>query len=64
MRGDGAETELSLAWLPVAEWRALLEAEGFAVEALYGWFDRKPVGRWRGLDLGLPARNRPKTATP
>ena len=30
--------------------------EGFAVEGLYGWFDRTPVGRARGLDLGLPAR--------
>jgi SAM-dependent methyltransferase len=45
LRGDGAESELSLAWLAVPEWRALLREEGFAVESLYGWFDRTP---WRG----------------
>jgi SAM-dependent methyltransferase len=45
VRGQGAEAELSLAWLGVPEWRALLEREGFAVEAVYGWFDRTP---WRG----------------
>ncbi len=38
----GAEAELTLAWLPVEEWRALLEEEGFVVEGLYGWFDRTP----------------------
>jgi SAM-dependent methyltransferase len=40
--GDGAEAELSLAWLPIEDWRRLLEEEGFAVEGLYGWFDRTP----------------------
>ena len=28
--------------------------EGFAVEGLYGWFDRTPWRGRRGLDLGLP----------
>jgi SAM-dependent methyltransferase len=45
VRGAGAEAELSLAWLTVPEWRALLPEEGFDVEAVYGWFDRT---RWRG----------------
>jgi SAM-dependent methyltransferase len=45
LRGAEAESEMSLAWLSVAEWRTLLEQEGFAVDALYGWFDRTP---WRG----------------
>jgi SAM-dependent methyltransferase len=40
--GSGAEAELSLAWLPVEQWRALLEEHGFVVEGLYGWFDRTP----------------------
>jgi SAM-dependent methyltransferase len=40
--GDGTEAELSLAWLPVEQWRALLEEHGFVVEGLYGWFDRTP----------------------
>ena len=45
VRGREAHAELSLAWLSVEEWRELLEAEGFAVEGLYGWFDRTP---WNG----------------
>jgi SAM-dependent methyltransferase len=45
VRGEGAEAELSLAWLPVPEWRELLGEEGFAVEGLYGWFDGTP---WAG----------------
>jgi len=45
LRGPGTESEMSLAWLSVPEWRALLGEEGFDVEALYGWFDGK---RWRG----------------
>jgi hypothetical protein len=45
LRSVDAESEMSLAWLSVAEWRMLLHEEGFAVEALYGWFDRSP---WRG----------------
>jgi SAM-dependent methyltransferase len=45
VRGEGAEAELSLAWLTVPEWRELLHDEGFVVDAVYGWFDRTP---WRG----------------
>jgi SAM-dependent methyltransferase len=45
VRGEGMEAELSLAWLTVPEWRALLGEEGFAVDGLYGWFDRTT---WRG----------------
>jgi SAM-dependent methyltransferase len=40
--GDGAEAELSLAWLTIDDWRRLLDDEGFTVEQLYGWFDRTP----------------------
>jgi SAM-dependent methyltransferase len=42
LRSLDAESEMSLAWLSVAEWRTLLTEEGFEVEALYGWFDRRP----------------------
>ena len=42
VRGDAGETTMALAWLPVDEWRALLERAGFEVEACYGWFDRAP----------------------
>ena len=45
VRGDAAEAEMSLSWLSVGEWRALLEETGFEVESLYGWFDRSP---WAG----------------
>jgi SAM-dependent methyltransferase len=42
VRGHGRETTMALAWLSPQEWRALLEAAGFEVEACYGWFDRRP----------------------
>ncbi|MDP9283967.1 MAG: class I SAM-dependent methyltransferase [Actinomycetota bacterium] len=45
VRGAGGEAEMSLAWLSVPEWRALLADEGFELEALYGWFDRS---QWAG----------------
>jgi SAM-dependent methyltransferase len=45
VRGRGAETSLSLAWVSVTEWRVMLDEEGFTVEGLYGWFDRRP---WAG----------------
>jgi len=45
LRTRETETEMSLAWLSVPEWRTLLAGEGFTVDALYGWFDRSP---WRG----------------
>jgi SAM-dependent methyltransferase len=45
VRRDDVEAELSLAWLPVGEWRELLGGEGFVVEELYGWFDGTP---WDG----------------
>ena len=45
VRSDGVESELSLAWVSIPEWRELCEAQGFAVEGLYGWFDETP---WAG----------------
>jgi SAM-dependent methyltransferase len=42
VRGPEGETTMTLAWLSADEWRALLERAGFEVEALYGWFDRRP----------------------
>ena len=45
VRGEGVESELSLAWISMPEWRELLGAEGFVVEGLYGWFDGTP---WAG----------------
>jgi SAM-dependent methyltransferase len=42
VRGPSGETTMNLAWLDAPEWRELLERAGFEVEALYGWFDRRP----------------------
>lgn len=42
VRGGEAQTTLELAWISAAEWRSLLERAGFEIEALYGWFDRRP----------------------
>jgi SAM-dependent methyltransferase len=46
VRGDaGGSAQMSLAWLSIREWVELLMDEGFVVEELYGWFDRRP---WNG----------------
>jgi SAM-dependent methyltransferase len=42
VRGGERASTMRLAWLDATEWRALLEDEGFAVDACYGWFDRRP----------------------
>jgi SAM-dependent methyltransferase len=42
VRGESGETTMTLSWLGPEEWRGLLERAGFEVEALYGWFDRRP----------------------
>ena len=42
VRGGEAASTMTLAWLSPAEWQRLLEVAGFEVEALYGWFDRRP----------------------
>jgi SAM-dependent methyltransferase len=42
VRSDGSVTSFGLHWLSEAEWLALLDAAGFAVESTYGWFDRGP----------------------
>ena len=42
VRGPTGAATMTLAWLSPREWRDLLERAGFEVEALYGWFDRRP----------------------
>jgi SAM-dependent methyltransferase len=56
LRSDEVETEMSLAWLSVAEWKELLREEGFVVDAVYGWFDRSP---WRGGEDSVWVCRRP-----
>jgi SAM-dependent methyltransferase len=42
VRAAGAEATFQLHWLSVAEWLQLLDDADLEVEALYGWFDRRP----------------------
>jgi SAM-dependent methyltransferase len=42
VRGAVGMTTMHLAWVSADEWHTLLERAGFAVEACYGWFDRRP----------------------
>ena len=42
VRSQGSVTSFGLHWLSLAEWIRLLDEAGFAVESVYGWFDRKP----------------------
>jgi ubiquinone/menaquinone biosynthesis C-methylase UbiE len=42
VRGRESKASMELAWLPVDDWRALLEEAGFEIVACYGWFDLRP----------------------
>lgn len=42
VRSGEAAAAMDLHWLSALEWRRLIDEAGFAVEALYGWFDRRP----------------------
>lgn len=42
VRCGDVTTTFSLHWLSAPEWLRLLDEAGFDVEALYGWFDRRP----------------------
>jgi len=42
VRREDAQTTMTLAWLEPTTWEALLVATGFEIEAVYGWFDRRP----------------------
>ena len=61
VRGRSGETTMALAWLSPQEWRALLEESGFEIEALYGWFDRRP---YAGGDDTVWIARRPKRKNP
>jgi SAM-dependent methyltransferase len=58
VRGESAEATMRLAWLPVDEWRALLEEAGFEIAALYGWFDGRRYDG--GEDMVWVARRPPE----
>jgi SAM-dependent methyltransferase len=42
VRGERGESAMTLWWLEPQRWQALLAEAGFAVDACYGWFDRRP----------------------
>jgi hypothetical protein len=42
VRGPQGSSTMALGWLSAEEWRALIVATGFEIEACYGWFDRSP----------------------
>jgi SAM-dependent methyltransferase len=42
VRDASSETTMRLWWLEPERWLALLGDAGFAVENVYGWFDRRP----------------------
>lgn len=42
VRSGEAAASMELHWLSAVEWRRLIAEAGFEVEALYGWFDRRP----------------------
>jgi SAM-dependent methyltransferase len=42
VRSRESRASMHLSWLPVEDWRVLLEETGFEIEACYGWFDLRP----------------------
>jgi SAM-dependent methyltransferase len=42
VRGRDAQSTMTLWWLEPQRWQTLLAEAGFAVDACYGWFDRRP----------------------
>jgi ubiquinone/menaquinone biosynthesis C-methylase UbiE len=42
VRSTGAQATFHLHWLSAPEWLRLIDLAGFDVEAMYGWFDRRP----------------------
>jgi SAM-dependent methyltransferase len=54
VRGPQGAATMTLSWTSHEEWERLLEETGFAVEACYGWFDRRPYGD--GEDMIFVAR--------
>jgi SAM-dependent methyltransferase len=56
VRGAAGATTMQLWWLEPERWLALLGDAGFAVEHVYGWFDRRPYRG--GEDTVFIARRR------
>ena len=61
VRGGESFATMRLAWLSPPEWQALIDRAGFEVEALYGWFDRRP---WEGGEDFVFVARRPEAKAP
>ena len=57
VRDASRKTTMRLWWLEPERWLSLLAEAGFAVEAVYGWFDRRPYSG--GEDTVFVARSTP-----
>jgi SAM-dependent methyltransferase len=57
VRGPGGATTMALSWIAPEEWHDLLVRAGFEVEAVYGWFDRRP---YRGGEDTVWVARRPE----
>lgn len=55
IRTDGSVTSFGLHWLSLPEWLRLLDEAAFTVDAVYGWFDRRPYDG--GEDMIFVARH-------
>lgn len=70
VRSAAAAATMELHWLSAPEWRNLLERAGLEVEALYGWFDRRPYtggedSIWVARAAGAPTASRsPRRGSP
>jgi SAM-dependent methyltransferase len=56
VRGEEGATTMTIFWSSPPEWRDVLARAGFAVEACFGWFDRRPYAG--GEDSVWIARSR------
>ncbi|HZO50521.1 MAG TPA: class I SAM-dependent methyltransferase [Gaiellaceae bacterium] len=56
VRSGEAQATMELHWLDVPEWRRLLDEAGLDLDALYGWFDRRPYEG--GEDIVFACRRR------
>jgi SAM-dependent methyltransferase len=58
VRTDETAATFTLHWLSSAEWLRLLDEADFEVEALYGWFDRRPFDGEEDMIFVCRARGR------
>ena len=42
VQGGDSKATMALHWLGAPEWLALIDRAGLQMEAMYGWFDRRP----------------------